>query len=341
MTVSRFAFTTLLFAWVVTAAPGAQAAELPIRAITEVRCPSFETLRTRYEKRFLAPMGTFGRQALSDLRTESLLYPFSGPDAVTPLGLFTSLKHLTLVADQIPEYGRLHDAVADSEDAVARECRMLGFFAQLGYYRTHDLNGRGGERPPFIQLIAYSIAFAGASIEDVQPLTLTAQGEATALPSGDSRQPAGVRFLAKRPDGRAITVDYLAIDLSNRGINRTAGAEDFLRHRAAEGVFLKAASHLLQEPSFSRFADILTAPPAAFVVQDETGLSVQRLESNFDLTLYGQYTAPQKLWAHRASAQAFADLYARQTSAGRLPFVFGYEKAAGSALIIARHRTAH
>ncbi len=340
MILPRLALLCLVTALTATTGPAARAADLPVRGLTDVRCPSFETLRLRYEKRFLAPMNSFSHEALSDLRAESVLYPFSGPDAVTALALFPQLKHLTLVADQIPEYGRLHESTADSEQAIAQECRMLGFFSQLGYYRTHDLNGRGGERPPFVQLIAYSIAFAGAGVQDVQTLLLSANGEVTPASEADSRPPAGIRFLAKRADGRMVTVDYLAIDLSNRGIQKIAGAETFLRQRAAEGVFLKAASHLLQEPSFSRFADVLT-PAAAFVIQDETGLSVERLEANFDLTLYGQYTAPQKLWAHHASAQAFADLYARGKPAGRLPFVFGYEKAAGSALIIGRRRTTH
>jgi hypothetical protein len=92
----------------------------------------------------------------------------------------------------------------------------------------------------------------------------------------------------------------------------------------------------LQSNSFSVLADILTHPAAPFVVQDETGLGVDRLQANYTLTLYGRYTDPQKLWANNFGARAFSELYAAQSSRGALPFTLGYEKAAGSALIVGR-----
>jgi hypothetical protein len=144
--------------------------------------------------------------------------------------------------------------------------------------------------------------------------------------------------MAKRQDGRDVTVDYLVINLSNRGLSGQNPAVLFLKQRSADVLFLKAASHLLQSRSFSILADLLTNPAAPFVVQDETGLSADRLQANYALTLYGRYTAPQKLWAHNRGARAFSDLYAQATNPNALPFVFGYEKSAGSALIVGRRK---
>jgi hypothetical protein len=303
-----------------------------------VRCSTFTTVQSRYEHRFAAPMMTWSRTELSDLRGRSVLYLFSGPDVVTALSLFPDAPHVTLVADQVPEY----DLVAQSEPAAPgaaeRECKMLSFFAQLGYYRTLDLNGQGGSRPRFLQLLRYSIAFSGAAITSTSILAINPAGIAEPIGPGSDRKPQGVRFEARRQDGRAVTVDYLTIDLSNRGL-RADGAGTALLHRnASDVVFLKSASHLLQHRSFSDLASLLTSPAAPFVVQDETGLPVELLEKNYNLTLYGHYTAPQSLWAHDAGAKAFVDLFAHHDIKGTLPYVYGYEKRSGSAVVVGRRR---
>ncbi len=332
-----FVFIGLLVNGLTLAAPvGSSAPALEV--LSQLRCPNADALKARYSHRFSEPMRVWSQRELADLKGRAVFYPFSGPDAVTALALFPDATHLTLVADQRPEFTLLAAPVDDTPGAIDRECRMLRFFSQLGYYRTHDLNGRGGERPRFIQLLAYSIAFGGATITDASLLAINAKGELESFPAGTERSADGVRFLAHRQDGQDVTVDYLVINLSNRGLSGQSPAVLFLKQRASDVLFLKAASHLLQSRSFSTLAGILTNPAAPFVVQDETGLGVDRLQVNYTLTLYGHYTAPQKLWSENPGARAFSDLYAHQTTLGALPFVFGYEKSAGSALIVGRRR---
>jgi hypothetical protein len=334
---ARIAFLVIgLFVSVVAPATPVGSAAPALEALSHLRCSNADALKARYSQRFAEPMRTWSQRELADLKGRSVLYPFSGPDAVTALALFPEAAHLTLVADQRPEYALLAAPMEDAPGAIERECRMLSFFSQLGYYRTHDLNGRGGDRPRFIQLLAYSIAFGGASVIDASLVSINAKGDLESFPAGTDRPADGVRFLAKRQDGREVTVDYLVINLSNRGLSGQNPAVLFLKQRASDVLFLKAASHLLQSGSFSTLAGILTNPAAPFVVQDETGLGVDRLQANYTLTLYGHYTAPQKLWSQNSGARAFSDLYAHQTSLGSLPFVFGYEKSAGSALIVGR-----
>jgi len=316
----------------------ANAEQGPRNALATVQCPSFNTLEARYNKRFSKPMTAWSHAELADLKGRPVLYLFSGPDVVTPLALFPDTPHLTLVADQIPEYGQLSAAAEESASVTQRECHMLSFFSQLGYYRTDDLNGRGGARPSFIKLLAYSIAFGGGTITNASLLALTAQGDLDIFAVDSERTAQGVRFAVTRPDGRSVIIDYLVIDLANRGLKSHEAATAFLRRNAQDVLFLKSASHLLQSGSFSILANLLTAPAAPFVVQDETGLGVDRLEQAYHLTLYGHYTAPQTIWAHKPAAQAFAETYAKHETRGSLPFVFGYEKSAGSALLVGRRR---
>ncbi len=314
-----------------TPTPGAA-----LEHLAAIQCKSFEQLEASYRKQFATRMRDWSRTEMADLQGRPVLYLFSGPDIVTTMALFPNAAHLTLVADQKPEYELLTQADNDSPEQTDRECRMLSFFSRLGYYRTDDLNGKIGTRPRFIKLLAYSIAFGGGTITDAQLLAIAAGGELQAFAPGSTRKPQGVRFSVQRRDGGALQVDYLVIDLANHGLKSDAGALAYLHQAAADVLFLKSASHLLQSPHFSVLADLLLSPPAPFVVQDETGLGVERLNKAYQLTLYGHFTNPQGLWAHNAAAHAFADEYASHAVKAPLPFTIGYEKKAGSALIVGR-----
>jgi len=315
-------------------APAARPAGL--ERLAAIQCQSFEQLQGSYSRQFASRMRDWSAAQMPDLQGRPVLYLFSGPDIVTTMALFPAAAHLTLVADQKPEYELLTQADADSPEQTERECRMLSFFSHLGYYRTDDLNGKVGTRPRFIKLLAYSIAFGGGTITGAELLAVGPGGDLQAFGPGDGRRPQGVRFGVRRKDGSTLTVDYLVIDLSNHGLKGDAAALAFLQHAANGVLFLKSASHLLQSPHFSVLADLLVNPPAPFVVQDETGLGIDRLHKAYQLTLYGRFTNPQALWAHNASAHAFADEYATHEVKGMLPFTIGYEKKAGSALLVGR-----
>jgi hypothetical protein len=317
----------------VTAAPAGLA------KLTENPCTGFQSQLASYERQFATRMVDWSRRELKDLKGRDVLYLFSGPDVVTALSLFPDATHLTLVADQKPEYGLLDQPEEATPEKAARECSMIRFFSQLGYYRTHDLNGVGGAKPQFIRLLAYSIAFGGGTIHDAAALVLGAGGEVQRHAAGSPQRPQGVRFEARRRDGRPVTVDYLVIDLSNSGLRADPNGASFLRRQNSDILFLKSASHLLQSPHFSKLSDLLGSPAAPFLVQDETGFGVGRLHALYDLSRYGRFTAPQSLWKANPSARAFAEEFANHPSKGPLPFRIGYEKEAGSVLLVGRRVT--
>jgi hypothetical protein len=311
----------------------------PLGQLSAIQCPNFQSLEASYTRQFASRMQDFSQAEMADLQGRPVLYLFSGPDIVTAMALFPKATHLTLVADQKPEYEQLVEPQDDDPGRGARECRMLSFFSHLGYYRTDDLNGKVGTRPRFIKLLAYSIGFGGGRITGAELLAIGTGGELQAFAPGGTRKPHGVRFHVQRRDGTPLDVDYLTIDLANHGLKADPDASAYLKRAAADVLFLKSASHLLQSPHFSVLADLLTNPPAPFVVQDETGLGIDRLHKAYTLTLYGKFTNPQALWAHNPAARAFADEYAAHPVKGPVPFTIGYEKRAGSALIVGRRAT--
>jgi hypothetical protein len=303
-------------------------------ALSTTECPAFSKLSSDYQKRFLVPMRTWAEQHTSTLNAKKIVYPFSGADIVTAASLFQSADHLVLVADQFPEYVRKQIAPPGQ---AAKECDIMMYFARYGYFRTNELTGKDSVGPSFIKLLTYSIALIDAKVSSINFLVIEKNGATTIYSRIDGIKPDGLRFVVTSPKGREIKVDYVRIDLSNKGVKPGNRFHAFLNGEIDDTVFLKSASHLLQKPYFSNLANLIT-DKAINVVQDETGLDIEPLRNSFDIRSYGKFHAPHPLWQDSASGQRLVKYLSDQTTVEPLPFVIGYEKKSGSLLLVSSRK---
>lgn len=312
-------------------------APLPDDALArfQTACDDLAPSFAQYQRQFLAPMHYWGSQALSDLPTQRITYLFAGPDSATAASLFPRAQHLVLVANQVLDPAASAPA---SPQVNAAECRIWRFFARMGYFRTHDLDGRGGARPRIEAMLIQGLRLADLSVTGAEYLRLQADGQVLAADVPAGQRPFGLRLHAQRPDASRLVLDYLTIDLSDAALSRNADQAAALERLLGDTVLLKAASHLPQEPSFSLVAR-WTAERAPAVVQDETGLSVQDLRSAFAVRYYGQFTQAHQLWRNKAQPKALQkDVAAAEVEP--LLFTFGYEKPSGSLVIVATRQKA-
>ncbi len=306
-----------------------------MQPLVQVDCPNFGKLASGYQNQFKAPMRNWAIEHLGRLGSRKVLYPFSGPDVITALTLFGSADHLILVADQTPE---LNVSARAETQRIQKECQTQSYFARLGYFRTHDLEGKGSIRPRFTKMLVYSILISGSSIERVVPLRISAQGRSEEIGPNTAVPHEGLRFQITTAEGRPVTVDYLRINLSNSGLKPGSAQRNFLAENMAATVFIKSASHLLQKSSFSVLADLITGHANA-VVQDETGLDIDQMSQHFRVSAHGRFNRPHPLWKDSASASRLKDFLSAQPALPQLPFVMGYEKPTGSILLVASRKT--
>lgn len=306
------------------------ASSLPLQALTQVDCPHFAQLASDYQSRFLAPMQFWSIEHLSRLGTRRVLYPFSGPDVITPLALFGSADHLILVADQMPEL-----TAADNQKAqrIQKECQTQTFFSRLGYFRTNDLEGKGSVRPRFTKMLVYSVLISGSTIERMVPLNILPDGRLEEMAPASFSGYDGLRMIIQTPERRKVTVDYLRINLSNSGLKPDSVEWRFLSEHMASTVFLKSASHLPQKSHFSVLTDLIAAK-ARVLVQDETGLDIELMNRHFRVDAHGRFNRPHPLWKDSVSAQRLSDFLSARPAIAQLPFVMGYEKPSGSIVLI-------
>ncbi len=312
----------------------APAAVSPAQALAsrtaKIECPSFQKIATEYQSKFLAPMQAWSAQHLNKLGTKKLTYVFSGADVVTPITLFNSAEHFTLIADQIPEY---IPAKETSSPQIAKECQTQAYFARYGYFRTHDLEGKDSVKPRFIKMLAYSILMSGGSIGKMEYLSIAPNGKLEVRDNPSAARPDGLRFHVTTADKRAVLVDYLRMNLSNSGLLAEPRLQQFLSTHTDGTIFVKSASHLLQKNYFSILAGLVT-DHAQSVVQDETGLDIELFTRHFQVDSYGKFLRPHPLWHDSPSGVRLRNFLNAKTTLQPLPFTIGYEKTSGSVLLV-------
>lgn len=309
-------------------APGATQA-LAART-AKIECPSFQKIAADYQSKFLAPMQAWSVEHLNKLGTKKLTYVFSGADIVTPLTLFTTANHYTLIADQTPEYVGANDASAAQ---IAKECQTQAYFARYGYFRTHDLEGKDSVKPRFIKMLAYSILMSGGSITKMEYLGIAPNGKLEIRDNPAVTKPDGLRFHVTTADKRPVFVDYLRMNLSNSGLQADPRLQQFLASRTNDTVFIKSASHLLQKNYFSILASLIT-DHAHSVVQDETGLDIELFSKHYQIDSYGKFLRPHPLWHDSPSGVRLRNFLSTKNTLQPLPFTIGYEKTSGSVLLV-------
>lgn len=321
------------------------------------RCPELLKEVRRYRETVLNPMRDWAADALAAERSPTVFYPFSGPDIATAVALFEHASRFILIARQAASVAQLDPP----EEAVeASECELHRFVMRTGFYRTHDLDGKDRPTPRLLALLLMSLETAGimptrvgslhidrnGALLHPGPLLVATDIDGRFRPAGDVSIPAGmsarltesesrgVRITGLDDRGRTVVIDYLSMDLSDRGLRRAGREYKWIEGEMAHTVLIKSASHLLQLPNFSNLAHLITHQSGR-VVQDETGLDVLRLSRFDQISVHGGFTDPYELWRESVAMGRLREFVREQIASETPPFPFGYRKPAGTFILIA------
>jgi len=321
------------------------------------RCPGLSKDVRRYREAVLNPMRDWASDTLAAERSPTVLYPFSGPDIATAVALFEHASRFILVARQAASVAQLQ---APDETVEVSECELHRFVMRTGFYRTHDLDGKDRPTPRLLALLLMSLETAGIVPTRVGSLHIDPNGTllharpqhvATDIdghfrPAGDVSAPAGMSAMATDSEssgvrieglddrGRTVVIDYLSMDLSDRGLRTTGREHKWIEGEMGHTVLIKSASHLLQSPNFSNLARLI-AHRSRRVVQDETGLDVLKLSQFDQISVYGGFTDPYELWRESVAMGRLRAFVQHQIASETPPFPFGYRKPAGTFIMIA------
>lgn len=287
-----------------------------------------------YSQKIADPMSQW---ALAELpvASETVFYPFSGPDFVTVHQLFPAAQRYVMMAMQNAE--RPLDLANLAPDLLEPSLGVLTsawqHFGDHGFYVTEYLEKYLYSTRANIGASTFIVSFLslqGFEIEGVVPIQVAADGTVQEL-SPDTPRWRSVRIQASK-QGKSIIIDYLKIDLSNTGLQAAPQNLTLINTLTKNPVLFKAASHLPQNVDFSVIVNqVLGRSP--LVVQDETGIRYTNLAQSYQVTLFGKFVA-----AHHAFPSYHVDLakaFAQRDDIRPLNFRFGYFKDGNYALMVA------
>ena len=292
-----------------------------------------------YQDRIATPMTKWAAQELPATTDKTVFYPFSGPDLPTPVFLRPDATRFILIANQ--RAGQpLAPAVLTPAEANKLFQKYLAAwqkFGVIGFFLTNDLmrdtRPTGKEINPTGILMAFA-ARLGFTVDSVQPVSLTPAGEIQEEKAAEDANWNSVRIVLRRGESRQkIVLDYVYMDLSDVVLAKHPENLNFIRKSGHHPVLFKAASHLPQNAGFTQIRQAVVEG-SNFIIQDETGIDYSLLSQSHRVQLYGNFTRQHNLFPgnpQRALAKAYKD----NDKVRSLGFKVGYEKASGSALMVA------
>ncbi len=258
----------------------------------------------------------------------SLFYPFSGPDFLHAYYLYPNTKEFVLGALEpivdLPSLNTLKEKQRDKFlDSLRHSLRDI--FYKSYFITTHmqsDLKQIRGVLPA----LYFFIERTGHEILEQKFISLDANGKIRELTETELRKriPA-VRLTIRDVETHQVkTIYYFNLDLSDTGLARKPEFLKFAVTKAPFNTFLKSASYLLTNPTFSTMRNfILTNTKTLF--QDDTGVPYRFLKTRLDFSvqLYGEYVKPVSDFGSY-TYQADLDSAYKTANKKPLPFSLGY-----------------
>jgi len=330
--------------------------------------PDAETHRKFFSKTWpnvesnnLKPQRDWAEKQLSAERASNrtVFYPFSGPDFMNIFTFFPNGKEYILFGMEPPGLPPDPAMVSPGQlpAAMANLRNSLATILNYSFFRTIDmakdlkkieLRGTG----PII--IAF-MTRTGNTVRNVESIALEKQGTIrlikdpyqvkNGMPTVKdlrilSTEIPGIKITFRRPGSSDDQyVYYFSLDISNTGLNSKGQLLTFVKSRGASSTYLKAASYLMYRDTFSMIRNFIL-DQSAFIMQDDSGMPLISFDQKkWDLTFYGNYTRPIRLFDSRYQPDLRAVYTNKNNRIGDLPFGIGYNwKKGQSNLMTARKK---
>jgi hypothetical protein len=275
--------------------------------------------------------GTELREARKD--TESLFYPFGGPDFVTAYTLFPEVRETVLLGlEQVGNLPDLSRAPAAWREAFYADLGdLVAEFLKRGYFITKDMTdvyGRG-KVDGALSVIAFFLARGGYSVAAVTRLAPDGKGGWAETPyarlGSRPHRPYGARIVYLAPgESEPRSVVYFSCDIEDKAFPPGSPLYGFFAGLERMTTFVKSGSYLLQYNDFSTLRDFILGR-SLFVLQDDTAVPYRYFKNGgWEIRLFGQYATPVKDFSNVEQPALRQAYEADGSSVAPLPFKFGY-----------------
>jgi len=300
----------------------------------------------------LSKVELFAKNEMTDVneKTETLFYPFSGPDFMFADAFFPNAKKIIMFGlepvGEIPRIDSMDEAQLHKFYTAIRIA--IDSLKPLGYFMTFEM-GRDFNREANLSGIVPTIALfmvrRNYRVLNARRVTVNKAGELVdslpGLPDYDNVKDdyisGGLIEYMRDGDTEPRQVIYFSHNASNESLQRTPEFVEFLKKQDFDATFLKAASYLCSWMSTVRDIILTTSE---YVLQDDSGIPLRYFKKEaWDLKYYGSYVRTLK--ALKAYFQKdLKEVYETDTTVKPLEFGLGYGiRLKQSNLMMARQKS--
>ena len=288
----------------------------------------------RLEKGRLAKMRDWKDKEFSAINKNSntLFYPFSGPDFLTAYTFFPEADKYILVGleniGKLPEVSKLRRK--DAEDYVYGFRNSLNDIFNKSYFITKNMGRDFNYHNQYgtLSLMSFFIKRTGNEIANVKYVVKYNNDSIAEVPyeyNNKEYKPFGVRIDIVS-GGTPKSVYYFRYDLSNKKFNDTAVFYKYLAKITNVTTYIKSASYLLHNDFMSNMRGFIL-DKSNYVIEDDTGIPYKYFvaEEKWAVKLYGAYARPVSDFKWLNKQQDLSDVFQRDSaSIQKLPFHLGY-----------------
>jgi len=270
----------------------------------------------------------------------TLFYPFSGPDFLHANVFFPNYDTIVMIgleptgsADvKLSQYTepQVFSDITRSLSAILNHSFFLTKAMAVDFTNT-KLNGT---LPVFMHFFSRT----GYSIYSVEDVFLKSNGEIVNMKENKSVEGLykGVCYQVIK-NNKLKLIYYFSMNLMDGNYNNNKGLKDhpeiglMMNRFNIKTTYLKAASYLLHNDSFSIIKDLILKNTNQ-IVQDDSGFPIRYLINNktWNTSFYGSYTKPISLFNVRYQQDLYDCYHNPVLPAGELPFGIGYKSIAGT-----------
>ena len=266
-------------------------------------------------------------------KSDTLFYPFSGPDFLNAYTLFPNTKTYFLIALEpiglLPEF--------DPKQPVKTEKFFFNLNLALNdiykksYFITKRMNEHlGGAVYGTLPLMAVFLKQTDHIISDIKTVKLDSTGNLVELPyeelAKSAKRPRGVKIeFYKKGDKELRQLYYFSADLGDGALTDKFRFRKFLDKMGRFNAYAKSASYLMHYEEFTVVRNHVLNK-ARLLLQDDTGIALHYVKKeDWNIYLFGTYVPPVKDFSKYLYQKDLTELYKKDSvNVKELPFELGY-----------------
>ena len=272
-------------------------------------------------------------------KCDTVFYPFGGPDFNYLNSFFPDCKFSVLVGLEKTGHLPFLDSLSLSKyDTILNTVvKSIQTNVNLSFFRTYSMQEDlvtylDGTLP----VLLFFLSSHDYEIINIFSANISENGEIDCIDfnnniTDSSKYSNGIEIIYKKAEEKQYRkLLYFSMDLSDDKLKKSSFPKMIEKNFSNKTTFLKAASYLLATDNFLTIKNLIL-DNSHQIISDPSGIQFKDFDSTWDISLYGKYIGPIKLFSKRLDKELL-EAY-EKGNATAINFKLGYHSSNPSFIV--------